>query len=103
MTAAKNPAVAAGTSPLRSVEVQGDTINVDDSKSGTWKAFELSAIIGDGNSSPNARTNAMFGLIEYATDTTKQDIIDKLGGDNADAQSVMEYALEVISHIVSKN
>lgn len=103
MTAAKNPAVAAATSPLRPAVIQGDTIGIDDAKAGTWKAFKLTGVISNPDNEPFQRLQAMFELIEYATDTDEDTIVDKLGGDEADPNAVMAYALEVISAIASKN
>ena len=102
MAAAKKTA-GAETSPLRPVEVQGDTINVDDSKVNTWKTFELSAVISDDGANPHAKMQALFDLIEYVTDTDKQAIVDRFGGDGAAPTDVLAYAAELSQKIISKN
>lgn len=88
---------------MRTIEVQGDTIHVDDSKRGTWRAFELYSVISDPDATPFAQLKAMMQIIEYCTDTTERAIVDKFGGDDADLKTVMEYVAEVVQGISSKN
>lgn len=88
---------------MREVEIQGETIHVDDSKRTTWHMFELCGMVSDENASPFARLDAMFELVEYATDTTKADILAKFGGDDAELKDVMNYVGEIIQEITPKN
>lgn len=102
MAAAKRTA-AAGKPSLRPVEIQGDTVNIDDSKVQTWRAFELCSALSDPDASPFAKFDAAFELIGYATDTDKGRIVDSLGGDEASLEAVTKYAFELVGEIIPKN
>lgn len=93
----------AETSPFRSVEVRGDEITYDAKRAANWKSFELSCVIADESASVMEKSRAIFELIEYVTDLTKEDIVERCGGEDAGAADVMAYALEVIAGTSPKN
>lgn len=100
--AAKRPQ-GAEMSPLRSVTIQGEEITYDTKKAANWKTFELSCVISDEDASVMDKTRAIFELIEYVTDMSKDEVIEHCGGEDASASEVMAYALEIIAGISPKN
>lgn len=101
--AAANKKAGAQAPPLRPIEVQGVTVNVDDAKRGTYKTMKLCGILSNPDAQPFERAAAVFELVEYISDTTEEAIVELCGGDYADAGEVMSFALAVISGAVSKN
>ena len=100
--AAKKPQGAA-TSPLRSADVQGVHFNYDSTKSGNWKTFELYGTLADVDAKPIAKANAVFELIEYVTDITKDDVVAAAGGDDASIQDVLTLAIAIAAEFTPKN
>lgn len=88
---------------LRTVEIDGDTWHVDDKKAKGWKSFELCGVLAKKNADVFEQADAAFELIEYASDCTREAIIDKFGGDDASPQEVVKYALQLVAEIAPKN
>ena len=88
---------------MRVEEINGRMFNVDDAAFKSWAAFEHIAIFSDENKTPFERTNAMFALLEVATDLKKQDIIELAGGESASVQDVLDILAKAVAKAAPKN
>lgn len=88
---------------MRTEEVEGRTFSVDDSVFKKWESFELVTCVSDESKTPFERVNAMFALVELATDLKKQDVIDIAGGADAEIEQVFAILAQIVAKAAPKN
>ena len=86
----------------RIIEVEGMTITVDTVKTGSWGAFQLLKKARQETDELD-QYQALVELIEYATDTTEAEVVEHLGGDNAQFLEVVRVMATIAGEIYPKN
>ena len=69
----------------------------------SWRVFKLIGAIDDENTSEFTRVAKAFELLEAVTDAKADDIVDSLGGDEADVMDVLGFVMDVITAVAPKN
>ena len=76
---------------------------VDEERRRSWKAFSMCMVVADGGESPMARAKATFELIEYLSGVKEPDIVEACGGEDAGADEVMAFAVQLLADMLGKN
>lgn len=88
---------------MRNVTVQGHEFTVDDTFSQSWAAFELVRKFNSDELSTFDKLDLSFELIEKATGVTKDALVGYVGGSDAPAADVIQFAAELVQEIIPKN
>lgn len=84
------------TDRIRTLDIEGLTVQVDTVKTGSWEAFKLLRKAREATDDLD-QFDAMLSLMEFATDQTEETIVEHCGG--ADAQFI--EVVRIISLIVA--
>lgn len=84
------------------VEIRGTEVSVDPAAMKTWKAFHLFRAIEE-SESVFAKADAAFELTEMVSGLTEADIVERCGGETADIDAVLGFALDVVKAASPKN
>lgn len=101
MAAARKSGAKAPAS--RPVTVRGLKIEVNDEFVNSWRAFELMLEFNRDDIDVFRKLALSFELIEEATDITKEEIVEAVGGPMSPAEKVMETASEIMQEVFPKN
>ena len=83
------------------VVIDGLAVTVDRAKMSDWHTFRiLREADGAGQ---YAQVEAMFKVIEHATDQTEESIVAHLGGESAQAADVIALCTKIIEAAAPKN
>lgn len=85
------------------VTVRGRTIRTYPHKLRQWRVFKLIGELDDEDVSEFVKAEKACELLEIITDVKADDIIEELGGDEADAFDVLQLVLEIIQAVAPKN
>lgn len=90
-----------GADMVEAVTIDGLAVRIDKAKLADWHTFSIiRKMQGAGQF---AQLEAMFEIIEYATDQSEASIIAHLGGDTAKAEDVMNLAAKIVQAATPKN
>lgn len=83
------------------VIIDGLAVHIDRERMSDWRTFRiLREADGKGQ---YAMVEAMFKVIEHATDQTEESIVEHLGGDDAQAADVIDLCTKIIEAAAPKN
>lgn len=83
------------------VTIDGLAVRIDRERMSDWSTFR---ILRDADGKGQyAMVDAMFKVIEHATDQTEASIVAHLGGDGAQAADVIALCTKIIEACSSKN
>lgn len=85
------------------ITVHGMEFKVYPERLRSWRVFKLIGAIDDENTSEFTRVAKAFELLEAVTDAKADDIVDSLGGDDADVMDVLGFVMDVITAVAPKN
>ena len=101
MALAQEKAGDAPAASIRTVEVEGLVVQVDDAKTKSWPAFRiLSGVVGD--VTPES-IESMMGFIALVTDVNEKTIVEHCGGDTASFEDVLRVASAIIGACYPKH
>lgn len=83
-------------------EIRGIEFTIDHDAMKTWKAFNLFRRI-DESGSVFEKADATFALCEMVCGKGAEDLVGLCGGDDADMDEVLGFALEIIKAATPKN
>ena len=90
-----------GADKVEAVTIDGLAVRIDPVKLADWHTFSIiRRMQGAGQFQ---QLEAMFEIIEYATDQTEASIIAHLGGETAKAEDVIAIASKIIEAATPKN
>lgn len=84
------------------VEIRGTEVSVDPAAMKTWKAFHLFRAIEE-SESVFEKADVAFELTEMVSGLTEADIVERCGGETADMDAVLGFALDVVKTASPKN
>ena len=84
------------------VEIRGTEVTIDPAAMRTWKAFNLFRAIEE-SESVFEKSDATFQLCEMVSGMTEAQIVGKCGGEDADMDDVLGFALEIVKSATPKN
>jgi hypothetical protein len=84
------------------VIIDGLAVHIDKERMSDWRTFR---ILREAERQENqyALVDAMFKVIEHATDQTEESIVAHLGGDDAQATDVIALCTKIIEAAAPKN
>lgn len=90
-----------GAADNGAVIIDGLAVHIDRERMSDWSTFRiLREADGKGQ---YAMVDAMFKVIEHATDQTEESIVAHLGGDGAQAADVIALCTKIIEEAAPKN
>lgn len=84
------------------VEIRGHEVEIDQAPMKTWAAFNLFRNIEE-SESVFAKADATFALCEMVSGLGAEQLVSLCGGENADMEEVLGFALEIIKAATPKN
>jgi hypothetical protein len=83
------------------VEVDGQTYDVDQRARDSWEAFDLICQIGDTPSV--ASVGAVFRYLTLLTGLSKDELVERCGGKEEDRDAVLGRLAAIVGAVVPKN
>lgn len=88
-------------SGMRTVDVDGFIVHVNDAATRSWKAFDILSEIGEDLTPKSLRK--MFEFIGLVTDVDEQKILEYCGGELALFEDVVVLASKIAASVYPKN
>ena len=92
---------APDTPDMRTIDVDGFIVRVNDAATRSWKAFDILSEVGE-DLTPKS-LHKMFEFIELVTDANEQKILEYCGGELAPFEDVVILASKIAASVYPKN
>lgn len=90
-----------GAESIEAVTIDGLAVRIDRAKMSDWKTFNILRHASSMNQ--YEQIDALFQVIEHATDQTEKSIVEHLGGETAQAADVLNLCARIITESTPKN